>query len=132
MGFRAAIWRATPPRGQSFGVINLLRFAVGSFNEKQIELVQTFADQAVIAIGNVRLFDQVQARTQELDGVAGAADRDIRGPERDQPLRRGSCSCLRRDAGKAMQLCGTHFGVLNTFDGELFHTAATYRLSSRL
>ncbi len=52
--------------GESIGVILLRRQEKRSFNEKQISLLQTFADQAVIAIGNVRLFEEVQARTRDL------------------------------------------------------------------
>jgi signal transduction histidine kinase len=52
--------------GESIGAIVLRRAEVHPFSDKQVALLQTFADQAVIAIGNVRLFDEVQARTREL------------------------------------------------------------------
>ena len=59
------------------GSSSLQRKTVRPFTDKQIELVTTFADQAVIAIENVRLFDEVQARTRELVRGAGAADGDL-------------------------------------------------------
>src|SRR5262249_32809100 len=52
--------------GLPIGVLHLLRTVVRPFTDKQIELIETFADQAVIAIENVRLFEEVQARTAEL------------------------------------------------------------------
>ena len=65
-GYRSMLFTPLMNGRTPIGLISVTRAEPGTFAAHHVQLVRTFADQAVIAIENVRLFDEVQARTQEL------------------------------------------------------------------
>jgi signal transduction histidine kinase len=119
--------------GLPIGVLHLLRTVVRPFTDKQIELIETFADQAVIAIENVRLFDEVQERTREL---ARSVEELHALGEVSQAVNSTLDleTVLTTIVTKAVQLSNTEAGVIYVFDelDQTFRVRATYGLSEEL
>ena len=114
--------------GLPIGALILTRSAVEPFTDKQIELVTTFADQAVIAIENVRLFDEVQARTREL---TEALEQQTATSEVLQTISSSPgelTSVFDAVLASSTRLCGAEFGALNLYDGEVFRHAALHNM----
>src|SRR5262249_3414584 len=116
--------------GRPVGVIVVGRSEIGPFPERQIELLKTFADQAVIAIENTRLFEEVQARTRDATEALEyqTATSDVleaisRSPTDAQPV-------FETIAQSAARLCNAHFCNVFRFDGHLIHFAASYGASA--
>src|SRR5262245_63494319 len=68
-GYRTVLAVPMLREGTLLGIITILKTHVEPFSDKQIALVETFADQAVIAIENARLFEEVQARNRDLTAL---------------------------------------------------------------
>jgi GAF domain-containing protein len=102
---------------ESIGAIILRRTEVDPFNEKQIALLQTFADQAVIALGNVRLFEEVQARTRDLTEALTyqTGSGNILKVIASSPTDVGPV--LRAIADSACELCEAHDAIVHLREG---------------
>ena len=91
------------------GAFSLFRQEVRPFTDKQIELVTNFAAQAVIAIENARLLNELRQRTTRSHRGVGAADRDCRCAASYQPLAVDLAAVLDNLIETATSLCGAKF-----------------------
>jgi GAF domain-containing protein/anti-sigma regulatory factor (Ser/Thr protein kinase) len=116
-------------KGDVAGIIMLFRDIPQAFTERQIDLVETFANQANIAIENTRLFEAEQASKRELQEsleyqtamseVLGVISKS---PANVQPV-------FDTIASSALRLCGAKWSVVTRFDGEQMHLASLHNLS---
>jgi signal transduction histidine kinase len=104
--------------GQLFGLLTLTGTEPGQFTDRHIALLETFADQAVIAIENTRLFNELEERleqqtaTSDILRVISKSQTDV------QPVFETICA-------NARKLCDASWAVFYTYDGEMLHYAAT-------
>ncbi len=127
-GFRTMLGIPLLREGVPIGVIAVCRPTVEPFSAKQIELVTTFADQAVIAIENVRLFDEVQARTLELSESLEqqTATTEVLGAI--SSLAGELEPVFAKMLENATRVCGANFGTLILAEGDTVRRGATYNL----
>jgi GAF domain-containing protein len=114
--------------GNPIGVIALARTTVRPFTEKQIELMTTFADQAVIAIENVRLFEAEQHRTRELTEALEqqTATAEVLGVISSTP---GELSpVFEAMLEKGTRLCEAKFGHLYLYEGGALRVVASHNV----
>ena len=118
--------------GSPIGAIAVARANAGSFPARQIALLQAFADQAVIAIGNVRLFDEVQARSREL---SKSLEQQTATSKVLDVISRSAFdlqAVFETVAESSVRLCGADRAFIFRFDGELLRVAATFNASREL
>jgi signal transduction histidine kinase len=123
-GYRTVLVVPLLREGTAVGTINLRRAEMNTFTDKQRALLQTFADQAVIAIENVRLFKELEARNAEL------AETLTRQTATGEVLRAISLAQIDAQpvfdiiAASALRLCDAGYGQVALYDGERLHLAA--------
>jgi signal transduction histidine kinase len=128
-GFRTHLGLPLLREGNPIGILIVSRASVQPFDDKHIALLTTFADQAVIAIENTRLFEAEQQRTHELSESLEqqTATSDVlrvisRSPSDIQPV-------LETIGERAEELCHAEISVVSIVDGELIRVASIHGMT---
>ena len=131
-GYRTMLGTPLLREGMPIGVIAIRRTEVQPFTDKQISLLKTFADQAVIAIENIRLFHELQQRNRDLTEALEqqtATSEILRviasSPTDLQPV-------FQTILDNAVRLCEAQNGAVFRFDGQLFRAVVWNNISSAL
>jgi two-component system, NtrC family, sensor kinase len=127
---RAVVAVPMMQEGRPIGVVSVSRGTPGPFSHRQIDLLRTFADQAVIAIENVRLFTELGARNRDL---TEALEQQTATSEVLKVISRSTFDLqpvLQMLIENATRLCSAEAGVIFRFDGELQRLAAACNVSS--
>ncbi|MEM7542657.1 MAG: GAF domain-containing protein [Pseudomonadota bacterium] len=117
LGFRSGMFVPLLAESGVVGVLNIFRKAPKWIPDAQVRVAETFADQAVIAIENTRLFDETQAALEHQTAAAEILEVINRSSNDIQPV-------FDAIAEKAMNLCHAQIGAVSRFDGELVHLVA--------
>jgi class 3 adenylate cyclase len=118
-GYRTALAVPLLREEATIGVFFLSRDEVNPFNEKQIELVTTFADQAVIAIENARLLNELRQSLEQQTAAAEVLQVISRSPGDLDPVFKSMLE-------NAIRICEAQFGNIYRWDGEALHALASH------
>jgi GAF domain-containing protein len=136
LGFRSLLTVPMLLEGEAIGAIIVTRREAGRFSEAELELLKTFADQAVIAIENVRLFTELQQKNDALTHahaqITEALEQQTATSEILRVISRSQTDVqpvFDTIVRSAVRLCDGLFSALFTFDGELSHLVAQHNFS---
>ncbi len=118
--------------GVAIGAIAVARSRAGLFPRRQLELLQIFADQAVIAIENVRLFKELEARNRDL---TEALEQQTATGEVLKVISRSTFDLqpvLQTVIDNAVRVCGAEHGHIHRFDGEFLRLAAGHSANAQM